>query len=304
MFKRFVSLNLCPSTRQFARAYTIPRSTAQRIALKGSTKQPTESKMISIGTSYVFSPAMLATWAACCMAFGVSISLFGVDQGWINFVGGNKPNKSELLSQDSEDEDTLSVDEEYAAITARLMSTEAAKECLENTQEWKRLPYFWNTRDKSYESAFIPSTLHAPDKMSVEPVVFLNRDRQQFVFIIHIGKRLCGHDGIVHGGVQATLFDEVTARPAFWNLPRNVALTASLKVNYRRPVVADQILVFKSQLSKLEGRKAIVTAQLEDLSGNLLSDAEALYVSPGNEKLFPDNSSRIKAFEDTYPGSF
>ncbi|KAJ2020038.1 hypothetical protein GGI14_001152 [Coemansia sp. S680] len=258
--------------------------------------------MISLGTSYVFSPSMLATWAACCMAFGVSVGLFGVDQGWINFVGGKKASTDKQLSQETEE--TMSAEEEYAAITARLMNTDVAKECLENANEWKRLPYFWNAKDKSFESAFIPSTLHAPDKMSVEPVVFLNRNRQEFVFIMHIGKRLCGHDGIVHGGVQATLFDEVTARPAFWNLPRNIALTASLKINYRRPVVADQILVLKSQLANIEGRKATVTAQLEDVKGNTLSDAEALYVSPGNEKLFPDCSSKIKAFESTYPGTF
>ncbi|KAJ2812558.1 hypothetical protein H4S07_001315 [Coemansia furcata] len=255
--------------------------------------------MIGVGASYVFSPSMLATWAACCMAFGVSVGLFGVDQGWINFVGNKK-----ALTDKQPAQETETASDEYAAITAQLMDTDIAKECLENSSEWKRLPYFWHDKDKSFEDAFIPSTLHGPEKMSVEPVVFLNRDRQQFVFIVHIGKRLCGHDGIVHGGVQATLFDEVTARPAFWNLPRNIALTGSLKVNYRRPVVASQILVFKTQVAKIEGRKATITAQLEDVKGNLLSDAEALYVSPGNEKLFPDCSEKIKVFESTYPGSF
>ncbi|KAI9504052.1 HotDog domain-containing protein, partial [Coemansia spiralis] len=128
-------------------------------------------------------------------------------------------------------------------------------------------------------------TLHGSEKLSVEPVTFLNRDRKQFVVIVHLGKKVCGHQGIVHGGVQATLFDEITARPAFWNLPRNIALTATLKVNYRRPVLADQILVFRTQLANIEGRKATVTAKLEDVNGNVLSDAEALYISPSNEKL-------------------
>ncbi|KAJ2741901.1 hypothetical protein GGI20_004860 [Coemansia sp. BCRC 34301] len=304
MLKRSVPYNFCSFTRQFARAYAIPRSTAQRIALKGSPKpsSATESKMLSLGASYVFSPSMLVTWASCCMAFGISIGLFGVDQGWINFVGGR--NKGDANTDSQEADEGVHTKDEYAAITAQLLSTDIAKECLEAPDEWKRIPYFWNTGDKSFEAAFIPSTLHARDRLSVEPVVFLNRDRKQFVFVMHIGKRLCGHDGIVHGGVQATLFDEITARPAFWNLPRNVALTASLKVNYRRPVVADQILVLKSQLAKIEGRKATVVAQLEDANGSLLSDAEALYISPSNEKLLPDRSSAVKAVENTYPGNF
>ncbi|KAJ1649276.1 hypothetical protein GGF38_006169, partial [Coemansia sp. RSA 25] len=275
MSKHSVPYKLCSFTRQFARAYAIPRSTAQRIALKGSPKpSTTESKMINLGASYVFSPSMLATWAGCCMAFGISVCLFGVDQGWINFVGGGNGKKARTDSQETKE--GAHTEDEYAAITTQLLGTDAAKECLEAPDEWKRLPYFWKANEEAFKSAFVPSTLHSRDKLSVEPVVFLNRDRKQFVFLVHIGKRLCGHDGIVHGGVQATLFDEITARPAFWNLPRNVALTASLKVNYRRPVVADQVLVLKAQLAKVEGRKATVTAQIEDLNGNLLSDAEAL----------------------------
>ncbi|PIA19333.1 Thioesterase/thiol ester dehydrase-isomerase, partial [Coemansia reversa NRRL 1564] len=117
-------------------------------------------------------------------------------------------------------------------------------------------------------------------KLSVEPVTFMNRDRKSFVILVHVGKNLNGHDGIVHGGVQATLFDEITARPAFWNLPRNIGFTATLKINYRRPAVVNQVLVFRTQLINLEGRKAQVVGQLEDIQGNILSDAEALYVSP------------------------
>ncbi|KAJ2253324.1 hypothetical protein GGI13_002761, partial [Coemansia sp. RSA 455] len=82
------------------------------------------------------------------MAFGVSVGLFGVDQGWINFVGGKKASTDKQLSQETEE--TMSAEEEYAAITARLMNTDVAKECLENANEWKRLPYFWNAKDKSF----------------------------------------------------------------------------------------------------------------------------------------------------------
>lgn len=29
--------------------------------------------------------------------------------------------------------------------------------------------------------------------------------------VVHLGKALCGHDGIIHGGLLATLLDEVLA---------------------------------------------------------------------------------------------
>ena len=30
--------------------------------------------------------------------------------------------------------------------------------------------------------------------------------------VIHLGRALCGHDGIIHGGLIATVFDESLAR--------------------------------------------------------------------------------------------
>jgi acyl-coenzyme A thioesterase PaaI-like protein len=32
------------------------------------------------------------------------------------------------------------------------------------------------------------------------------------VIIVHVGRGLCGHDGIVHGGLLATLLDEGLGR--------------------------------------------------------------------------------------------
>ncbi|KAJ1663457.1 hypothetical protein IW140_005107 [Coemansia sp. RSA 1813] len=256
----------------------------------------------SVYTKYVFSQPMLATWAVCCIAFGVSISLVGVDKGWINFVGSaKKENKPTSKGDSGMDAKT------QAQITDMLLNTGAAKECIGNPDEWKRVPYFWPIgRDPNRKgpAAFVPGLLHGHDKLSTEPVTFINRDRRQFVILVHLGKSLCGHDGIIHGGVQATLLDEITARPAFWNLPRNIALTANLKINYLRPVMADQILVFRTQLVDVDGRKAKVAATLEDTSGNILTDAESLYISPSNEKLLQDRSSEVKKLESIYPGNF
>ncbi|KAJ1737390.1 hypothetical protein H4S06_002770 [Coemansia sp. BCRC 34490] len=259
----------------------------------------------SIYKRYVFSQPMLATWAVCCIAFGISISLVSVNKGWISFASNTR--KEEEPNSIAGDEPPPLDSNEQTRITNTLLSTGAAKECANHPDEWKRVPYFWPIgRDPSRKgpAAFVPGLLHGYDKLSVEPVAFINRDRKQFVIVLHLGKRLCGHDGIIHGGVQATLLDEITSRPAFWNLPRNIALTANLKVNYRRPVMADQILVFKTWLVDIDGRKAKIAATLEDTSGNVLTDAEALYVSPSNEKLLLERSSDMKKIEGVYPGNF
>lgn len=43
------------------------------------------------------------------------------------------------------------------------------------------------------------------------PLMFYNKTYTEMVSIIHFGKNLCGHDGIIHGGLAATILDEALA---------------------------------------------------------------------------------------------
>lgn len=81
---------------------------------------------------------------------------------------------------------------------------------------------------------------------------------------------------------------------ALMNLPEKVGVTAKLSINYRAPTRADQVaslylllgsrtqiysiallqfIVFRVHLLEAAGRKARVSATVEDLDGNVLLDA-------------------------------
>lgn len=51
-----------------------------------------------------------------------------------------------------------------------------------------------------------------PGKFAVAPLVFTSIDKKSAVFIIHVGGGLCGHEGVVHGGLLATILDEALGR--------------------------------------------------------------------------------------------
>ena len=130
-------------------------------------------------------------------------------------------------------------------------------------------------------------TLAGEDKISVPPLSFSTTDGSKFVSIQHLGRSLCGHPGIVHGGLLATLLDEGLARCCFPALPNRIGVTASLKIDYRMPTKADQFVVLKAWTTKVEGRKAWVKGRLETLTedgsdGKILVEAEALFVEPKN----------------------
>lgn len=108
-------------------------------------------------------------------------------------------------------------------------------------------------------------TLLGDDKIGVPPLAFTTKDGSRYVSIQYLGPALCGHPGIVHGGLLATLLDEGLARCCFPALPNKVGVTASLKIDYKKPTKAEQYVVLRAETTKVEGRKAWVTGWIETL---------------------------------------
>ncbi|KAF2094762.1 hypothetical protein NA57DRAFT_79930 [Rhizodiscina lignyota] len=141
-------------------------------------------------------------------------------------------------------------------------------------------------------------TLLGERKVEVPPLAFTTRDGSEYVTIQYLGSALCGHPGIIHGGLLATLLDEGLARCCFPALPNKVGVTASLKIDYRVPCRAEQYVVLRAETQKVEGRKAWVKGwietlpapeewEVEGLNGEKkgkdpvrLVEAEALFVEP------------------------
>lgn len=122
--------------------------------------------------------------------------------------------------------------------------------------------------------------LRGPGKLALVPLVRSKHDESEAIVFIHVGRGLCGHDGIVHGGLLATLLDESLARTAINNLPSKIGVTANLSIDYRAPTFADQFIVIKVYLVEKSGRKAKVIGHVEDLKGNVLIQAVATFVQP------------------------
>jgi hypothetical protein len=81
-------------------------------------------------------------------------------------------------------------------------------------------------------------TLRGPSKLAVPPMVFAKDDESEAIVIVHLGRSLCGHDGIVHGGMVGTILDEATGRNALLNLPTKIGVTGqsgSIPALYSRP---------------------------------------------------------------------
>ena len=100
---------------------------------------------------------------------------------------------------------------------------------------------------------------------------------------LEIPDRFQGWDEIVHGGIVATILDEVMA----WSLvdADNWGLTARMSVDYKRPVPLGRPIHAEGWIT--ESRRRIVTTagrMVDGTNGELLATAEATYVAATDDR--------------------
>lgn len=105
----------------------------------------------------------------------------------------------------------------------------------------------------------------------------------------HLGAKLSGHHGIVHGGLLATILDEITCRLAFQNFKSKKGVTANLNINYKQPCYVDSYVMLKCEVIRKTGRKCWVRGQIYKVElkeeevehpENLLTECEILVIEP------------------------
>ncbi|EJD34610.1 hypothetical protein AURDEDRAFT_117606 [Auricularia subglabra TFB-10046 SS5] len=158
----------------------------------------------------------------------------------------------------------------------------------------------YQIQEAKHAHTLVGGSLLGREKIAIPPYVRERKDGSEGVVVVHVGNDLCGHEGIVHGGLVATLFDQYLYRLGFATIGSPVVATANLSVDYRAPVRANQFLVFKmrreTSQEELERKpnKVTIVGRLEDVDGKLLAEGRGLFVAPR------DGARFLKA---TPPGS-
>lgn len=87
----------------------------------------------------------------------------------------------------------------------------------------------------------------------------------------------CGVDTVVHGGIQATLLDEVMGVAAQLGLATTSSnapcVTAEMQLAYRRPVLIADEVVARARLAAVDGRDLHVEGAIVASDGTVLTSA-------------------------------
>ncbi len=85
-----------------------------------------------------------------------------------------------------------------------------------------------------------------------------------------------GAEGVVHGGIQATLLDEVMGLAVHTMLAGtdHKIVTAELNVRYRKATPTEVPLAIRASLTRVEGTNLFLSAAITDASGEVLTEAD------------------------------
>jgi hypothetical protein len=100
------------------------------------------------------------------------------------------------------------------ALEAKLQTLPALQRlrAQEDTGDWyETRPYEQYPPERAVNN-LTAGALRGPGKLALPPLARVRNDEKESAVFLHLGRGLCGHDGIVHGGLLATLLDETLAR--------------------------------------------------------------------------------------------
>uniref|UniRef100_G1PMF0 Acyl-coenzyme A thioesterase THEM4 n=1 Tax=Myotis lucifugus TaxID=59463 RepID=G1PMF0_MYOLU len=182
----------------------------------------------------------------------------------------------------------------------RLLFDQFMKKCEDGS--WIHLPsyeYIATQRSQDFPTFIHASELINKEKLSqgrlftksfedglgFEYVMFYNDAEKRIVCVFQGGPHLQGMPGFFHGGAIATMIDATVGMNAI--VSGGIVMTANLNINFKRPIPLCSIVLINSQLDKIEGRKLLVSCNVQSVDEKILyTEATSLFVKLNPEKEF------------------
>jgi uncharacterized protein (TIGR00369 family) len=109
-------------------------------------------------------------------------------------------------------------------------------------------------------------------------------ERRRFICNFRLSSRYTGPPGYCHGGIIATILDDAMSK---LNKLRDViAATASMNVQYLRPIPLRQPLQVESREIRKRGRRLTRMAEICDVNGRVLARARGVFVIIDPQRVF------------------
>ena len=117
--------------------------------------------------------------------------------------------------------------------------------------------------------------------------------RQRIVGRFRLGEDYQGGSGFLHGGIIAVLLDEAMGKAARFYAEH--AVTAELRVEYKRPIPANADIVVEGFVIRRDGRQLYHEGEIRNSAGDLLARGEGRFVIIDRDKYRAQGNRQKKA---------
>jgi acyl-coenzyme A thioesterase PaaI-like protein len=122
---------------------------------------------------------------------------------------------------------------------------------------------------------------------------------QELRALLTLGSDLDGYPHVCHGGIQATILDEVmgnligtnkdrkyeSIRAAGGDSVKPAVVTAELTIKYLKPVLTPSTVCVVVRVTKSQGRKVWIDGVIQDGAGTALATGKALFIETQRQKM-------------------
>jgi len=131
-------------------------------------------------------------------------------------------------------------------------------------------------------------------------------DGESVVSVLKVPGHLCGWDNLVHGGVIATILDEIMSWAAL-HLLKKIILTKSISIEFIKPVVIGKLLTVKGRVIEVKGkREALMEGVITNENNELCARSQGtfvLFTAEVAKRLKIMDAEALKTFKAIIEGS-
>lgn len=122
--------------------------------------------------------------------------------------------------------------------------------------------------DRSKQVLLIDKALSTPGGVAIPPRFFYDPVRRETVGVYHLGMKLTGYPFIVHGGILATVMEDLMRESVKFLKSKDGEFTKDLSVSYKFPTFANQFVVIRTTKVEEFGKNVKLSVEVTDQSGN------------------------------------
>jgi uncharacterized protein (TIGR00369 family) len=112
-----------------------------------------------------------------------------------------------------------------------------------------------------------------------------DEETKRFVSRFRLSSRYQGPPGHAHGGIIATILDEVMGKVN--RVRQVVAVTSEITVHYLKPVPLGKPLIAEGYELRVRGRLHLHAGEIRSPQGQVLARAQGKFIAIDPQKVFP-----------------